>query len=99
MDGEVAMSGTEERDTALVEASRRLLESGASNEDVLGLLRREGCEIITSIRILAAAAGMNTNDAKRIVHFSKSWADRRDANDRLHRAIDEVIDEETTKER
>jgi hypothetical protein len=74
------------------EATNRL-NAGASEEEILQLLRSKGCSKPQSIFILSALLGCNTGDAKRKVHFSATWLDRREADERFHENVEGVIAE------
>ena len=66
-----------------VELTRAWLASGAREDEVLGRLRQRGLGKIDCIAVLHAATGMSLNDAKRAVHYSPAWADRREQDDAL----------------
>jgi hypothetical protein len=70
-----------------VELARGWLAAGAIENEVLGRLRQHGLEKIDSIAVLKTATGMSLADAKRVVHFSPAWADRREQDDALGDAL------------
>jgi hypothetical protein len=75
-----------------------MLARGASVDKVLGYLRKEGCEVIDSIRVLTQIGGMDLATAKRVVHISDTWSDRRSAHERFHEQVEEVAREEAADE-
>ena len=68
----------------LLEVARTMLASGADWEAVLTELRRLGASPIASIKVVRDLKGVSLGDAKEAVHFSRAWADRRVAHEKLH---------------
>ncbi len=66
-----------------VELARTRLAAGATHDELLGELRRDGLEKIDCIRVVHAAAGASFGDAKLLVHHSPVWADRREGDEYL----------------
>ncbi|SDZ19985.1 hypothetical protein SAMN05421504_110236 [Amycolatopsis xylanica] len=63
----------------------RLLEEACGLDDVeakLAMLRANGFSQVDCIRALSE--GSTLAEAKRVVHLSETWADRRDASEQLH---------------
>jgi hypothetical protein len=66
--------------------ARTSLAAGATVDDVIAELRRQGLHKIYCIPILHFATGMPLGDAKKLVHFSPAWADRREATNASQRS-------------
>ena len=64
-----------------------LLASGRPLEEVLTCLRRAGLDKTDSMRFLSEAGGKSLDEAKKLVHFSATWADLRPAHDRFHKRL------------
>jgi ribosomal protein L7/L12 len=78
------------RDKLIAECKRR----SAGGEDVgaiIGYLRTSGCSKIDSIAVLNATYGIGLAEAKRIVHFSPTWADTRASDDKFHEGIEDAL--------
>lgn len=56
---------------------------------VLAQLHEEGFSQVESIKATVERLGLPLADAKRIVHLSAAWEDRRSANDGFHQLLDE----------
>lgn len=68
-------------------------EAGASVEAILQLLRSGGCTKSKSLFILSAVLGCGLDEAKRLVHFSGTWADVRERDERFE---DSIVDSAQT---
>ena len=75
---------------ALVATAREMMSRGGSVEEVLSLLRRRGCSKVESIKLLIVIAGLGLGEAKRQVHHSDIWHDRREADDELHASLERL---------
>ena len=73
-------------DAALADEVSQMLRTGSSEEQVVAHLRQLGLDKIDSIKVLRAATGMSLGEAKKRVHLSEAWADRREADDAFHDA-------------
>lgn len=65
----------------LVELARAWLTAGRSHDDVLGEFREQGLHKIDCIQVIQETTGMSHGEAKRLVHHSPVWADRRDGDE------------------
>jgi hypothetical protein len=63
--------------------ARARYAAGATHDDVLRELRRNGLEKIDCTRVVHAATGTSVYDAKLLVHHSPVWADRREGDEHL----------------
>jgi len=68
----------------LLERSRQMLSMSEDIESVLQYLRQNGCTKVDSMRVIIELRGLTSDDAKRIVHFSKTWEDVRKRDEELH---------------
>ncbi len=75
----------------LVARAREMLARDGTMEEVLSLLRRGGCSKIESIRLLREIAGLGLGEAKRRVHLSETWRDRRASDDELHASLEQLV--------
>jgi ribosomal protein L7/L12 len=77
----------------LVTRARETLSHGGDVEEVLALLRQSGCSKVESIKLLREIAGLGLGEAKRRVHLSETWRDRREADDELHASLERLARE------
>ncbi len=70
----------------------RLWASASDQETFLRLLREHGATKIECIRTLRNVAHIGLGEAKEIVHFSPTWADRRASDDAFHDAAEQAIE-------
>jgi hypothetical protein len=67
-----------------------LLKSGKP-EDVIKFLRQSGCSKALSVGMLSSILACNSHEAKRMVHFSETWADARQSDEQFHAEIERII--------
>ena len=72
----------------------RIWRGAADRETFLHSMRAQGATKIESIRALRRVANMPLGEAKEVVHFSPTWADRRAADDRFHQAVITALKEQ-----
>ena len=72
---------------------RNLAASGASQDDLIQKMRDSGLNIIASINLLRRFFPLSTNEAKHIVHRSKTWSDCRASNEAIHDAAFQAAEE------
>jgi hypothetical protein len=70
-----------------------MLESGASIDDVLGVMRREGLWQAESIRLLTELTKLSLREAKEAVHTSSVWADLRQDTENFHERLEATAKE------
>ena len=80
------MSSIEERCGAMI-------RQGATIEEVLAQMRREGFSRTNAIAVLGAVNGIPLNEAKLLVHNSSVWADLRQQADDLHKDVESSVNE------
>jgi ribosomal protein L7/L12 len=73
-----------DEDSALTDAARASIASGANWEETLVELRRRGASLILCIKIVRDVRGISLGEAKKFVHFSEAWADVRATHEALH---------------
>jgi hypothetical protein len=61
--------------------ARARLAAGSGHDDVLGEFRQQGLHKIDCINVIQEATGLSHAEAKRLVHYSPVWADRRDGDE------------------
>ena len=80
-----------------VEELQQLLDvyrAGDSDlEHLLQFLRQRECSIVDSIKALMYKHELSLQEAKQIVHLSKTWSDRREQYDQLHDQLQQVFEE------
>ncbi len=74
----------------LIKQARPMLAAGASIEEVLAFLRQHEYSKIASIKAVRQLQGVDLREAKRIVHLSDAWQDRRQQDDEFHEALEEA---------
>ena len=70
-----------------------MLRSGAGRDQVIAKMREAGIDKIDSMKLLRFAAGISLGEAKKWVHLSPAWSDRRQADDDFHESIIRNADE------
>jgi hypothetical protein len=81
-----------DRERLLADA-RELLDDEHDVEQVLRFLRAGGFGMTDSIKATMALIGAPLGEAKRLVHTSAAWADRRAEHDAFHSALVEAADD------
>ena len=77
----------EETYKSLLKDSRRMLSENHDLESVLFFLRQHDCTIVDSIRMVAELQSSNLDEAKLLVHNSKTWGDIRLHNEKVQEAL------------
>ncbi len=70
-----------------------MAEQGASHEALVSRMRSAGLQKPQSIRLLSIATNISLGEAKRIVHFSPVWDDRRASDDAFHETAMQALEE------
>ncbi|MER5968342.1 hypothetical protein ABT112_01090 [Streptomyces sp. NPDC002055] len=71
-----------------------LMNDGKPMESVLRDLRAEGFGMIDCIKAVTRLQSCSLGEAKRTVHLSAAWADRREAHDAFHDELERQAKEE-----
>jgi len=82
----------EERDR-LVTVCRKMHEEGTDTEEILRFLRESKCSKGASLGVMHRALGLRPNEAKRLVHLSRTWADRRESDEKVENLFFDLLDE------
>ena len=61
-----------------------IMSSGGDIEQILKILRQKEFSQIDSIKAIKALYKLDFGDAKYRVHFSETWKDKQDSNNKLH---------------
>jgi ribosomal protein L7/L12 len=77
---------------SLIHEARRMRSIGADTDDVLAFLREKGCYKLQSIKVLREVEGISLGEAKERVHLSRTWADTREADDKLHEVAERALE-------
>ena len=72
----------------VTERATALWDAGARWDEILEALRNEGFSKVDCIRATVEILRLPLADAKRIVHESRAWADRREDDDRFHEVLE-----------
>ncbi|PSQ70648.1 MAG: hypothetical protein BRD37_00115 [Bacteroidetes bacterium QH_8_67_23] len=75
---------TDEQIRQRIQQSQAVLEEGGTLEAVLRLLRQAGCSKTDSMRVVRSLKEVPLGEAKRIVHFSDAWQERRADDEHFH---------------
>lgn len=73
---------------------------GLPMEEILRFFRADGASIIESMKLLTRLENIGLGEAKRIVHFSETWADFRAGSEELHERAEKAakeLEEEATR--
>lgn len=79
---------------------QRLKSDGLSTEDIIRFFRSNGVSIADSMKLLMRLEDVSLGEAKRIVHFSETWADYRAGSEELHARAEKAareLEEETAR--
>jgi hypothetical protein len=68
------------------------LRQGLTLEDALGRLRRANHSKVSSVLAVSIACKMELGEAKKTVHDSLAWRDRREADDAFHDALFDAVE-------
>jgi hypothetical protein len=77
----------------LVDKSRQMFLLDKDIEKILQYLRQNGCTKIDSVRVIAEVKGSTIDDAKLIVHYSKTWEDVQKRDEEILDAMSHVFEE------
>jgi hypothetical protein len=77
--------------------SRKSGPEGSRWDAILENLRAEGFSKIDCIRATVEVLRLPLADAKRLVHESRAWADRRDQDDQWHDALIAELEAEASR--
>lgn len=75
----------------LQKEASELLKSGKQSEDILRFLRERGCSKTLTIVVLPSIFGCDSREAKRIVHFSETWADTKESDEQFHENVERAV--------
>ena len=78
--------------TSLTDRCREMLRTGATVDDVLGVMRGEGQSRVASIGLLIRLTGMSLREAKTAVHMSSVWADLREETETFHEQLEQTAE-------
>lgn len=71
------------------EAQRRL-GAGQTREDVIRYCRTQDCSKIDTIRVLTSILPLSLQEAKKVVHESPSWSDRKEIDEQFHQRLSDA---------
>jgi len=77
----------------IVAGLRQSVDSGASQEELIRQMRGAGLSMVPSITLLSQFFGIPISEAKRTVHCSQTWSDRRVDHDNLHESALQAVRE------
>lgn len=72
---------------------RRLTAGGKTLDEALAVLRARGISKVISVIAVRNFLRSDLAEAKRIVHFSSTWADLREEHERFHADLERALDE------
>lgn len=79
-------------EASAAETVKEMLDAGSDCETALQYLRDSNFDQIDSIKVMRFAMKVSANEAKKLVHYSRTWEDRRGAAEAIHEAAFEVIE-------
>jgi hypothetical protein len=80
----------------VTERASEMWDEGARWDEILQTLCGEGFSKVDCIRATVEILRLPLADAKRIVHESRAWADRREADDQFHDVLEAEFRSEAT---
>jgi hypothetical protein len=78
----------------LISECKDLVAQWRGEEDIVLFLRQHGCSKLESIAILKSALDVDLGQAKKIVHFSEAWKDRRLEDEKFHKDLETALKNE-----
>lgn len=72
---------------------RKMLENGASIEDILQYLRKEINSKVNSIFVVMQLLNISPNESKNLVHFSNVWSDVKERDEDFHEEVFSVLED------
>jgi ribosomal protein L7/L12 len=75
-----------------VDRCKQLQAEGKAGDEILAVLRSQGCSKVQSIAVVAECLGMSLVQAKKWVHSSPAWADVKERDDRLQMKLGDAKD-------
>ncbi|HET9225983.1 MAG TPA: hypothetical protein VFR31_04910 [Thermoanaerobaculia bacterium] len=82
------MSGTF---ASYIEKARQLQTAGASDEELLRILRQEGASMMESVKLMRELKSVSLREAQDIVHLSDTWADHKESHEQLQETFAEAL--------
>jgi len=73
-----------EFDEEILKKCNEILSESKNPEDVIKYLRDEGFSKVMSMNILEKVTNIESDECKKLVHFSKTWADVKERDDKFH---------------
>lgn len=70
-----------------------------TDDEIIGFLRAQGCSKLESMGILIEAFGIKIEDVKPLVHFSSTWADVLERDNRFHESVEKALNDFKESER
>ena len=72
----------------VTDRATEMWDEGARWDAILQTLRGEGFSKVDCIRATVEILRLPLADAKRVVHESQAWADRRESDDQFHEVLE-----------
>lgn len=76
-----------------LEEGKKLESAGADPETLLLFFRKHGANMPDSVKLIRQVKGLSLREAQEVVHHSDTWADGREAQERLQDAFWEALEE------
>ncbi len=76
----------------VIRECEQVLSQNQDIEHALGFLRKNGFDKIESMIALEKILGISAVQAKKLVHFSKTWKDFRDQDTKFHDSLEKAAD-------
>jgi ribosomal protein L7/L12 len=73
----------------LIKIGREMMNAGRSTEEILTALRAYSPSVIQSIKVMRDLLGIPMDEAKLLVHRSRTWSDMRDVFSEVHEIAEE----------
>jgi hypothetical protein len=76
----------------VIRECEQVLNQNQDIEYALDFLRKNGFDKIESMIALEKILGISAAQAKKLVHFSKTWEDFRDQDTKFHDSLEKEVD-------
>jgi ERCC4-type nuclease len=75
----------------LIKNCKNMLAQTSDVERILNYLKSNGCSKTQSIVMLKSIKDISLDESKQIVHFSQTWQDRFNDDEKFHASIEEIL--------
>ena len=79
----------------IIEECRRRFAAGETSESIVAYLRQIGLSKVESMKAFMILNRASAEEAKRLVHFSPTWAARYQQDEKFHDHLEKLVRDES----